>query len=299
MIIDPFVKSHSVEENLNSAIDDVVQVLTDLTAKYNIAVDVPHHVSKGPADPGNANRGRGASAMKDGGRLIFTLSPMSTEEAEAFGISDELRGYYVRMDSAKVNIAPPKRGAKWFRLVGVPLGNETEIYPNGDEVQTIEPWQPPNTWADVNDLLQDQIIAAIDKGLPNGSRYTDAPRVEARAAWKIVVEHAPGKTKQQAREIIQAWVRNGALERYQYDDPTIRKPATGLKKGTKESQVWGCHLSLRNWSISIAHQLSRFFCAIKPWCEQKPIAHLARNWIFSNAHQLRKLRKLPSGRVAA
>ena len=64
--IDPFVKSHSVEENTNSAIDDVVQVLTDLADKHNIAIDAPHHTSKGTADPGNANRGRGASAMKDG-----------------------------------------------------------------------------------------------------------------------------------------------------------------------------------------------------------------------------------------
>ena len=36
-----------------------MQMLTDLAAKYDIAVNLPHHV-------GNANHGRGASAMKDG-----------------------------------------------------------------------------------------------------------------------------------------------------------------------------------------------------------------------------------------
>ena len=55
--LDPFVKSHSVDENLNSLIDDVAQVLSDLAAKYDIAIDLPHHISKGVADPGNANRG--------------------------------------------------------------------------------------------------------------------------------------------------------------------------------------------------------------------------------------------------
>jgi AAA domain len=60
--LDPFVKSHSVEENQNSIIDEVAQVLTDLGTKHNIAVDVPHHTSKGAPDPGNAHRGRGASA---------------------------------------------------------------------------------------------------------------------------------------------------------------------------------------------------------------------------------------------
>ena len=105
--IDPFVKAHSVEENTNSAIDDVVQVLTDLADKHDIAVDAPHHTSKGTADPGNANRGRGASSMKDGGRLVYTLAPMSPEEAQAFGVKEEERRMLIRMDSGKVNIAPP------------------------------------------------------------------------------------------------------------------------------------------------------------------------------------------------
>jgi RecA-family ATPase len=102
--IDPFVKTHSVDENANSAIDDVVQVLTDLGAKYDIAVDAPHHISKGPADPGNANRGRGASAMKDAARLVYTLMPMSIEDAEDFGVSEEQRRQLIRMGSGKVNI---------------------------------------------------------------------------------------------------------------------------------------------------------------------------------------------------
>ena len=36
--LDPFVKSHSLEENSNSAIDDVVGVLADLAERFNVAV---------------------------------------------------------------------------------------------------------------------------------------------------------------------------------------------------------------------------------------------------------------------
>ena len=39
-----------------------------------------------------------------------------------------------RVDSAKVNIAPPSIEARWFRIVGVPIGNGTDLYPDGDEV---------------------------------------------------------------------------------------------------------------------------------------------------------------------
>jgi RecA-family ATPase len=156
--LDPFVKAHSVEENSNSAIDDVVQVLTDLCAKHSIAVDTPHHISKGAADPGNASRGRGASSMKDGGRLVYTLATMTTDEAQAFNVSEQERRSFIRMDSAKVNITRSMGQAKWFRLVGVPIGNSTATYPSGDEVQTVEPWTPPDTWADLSCPLLNRIL---------------------------------------------------------------------------------------------------------------------------------------------
>src|SRR5262245_30515508 len=92
--LDPFVKTHSDEENNNSLIDEVAQIVTDLAVKHNIAVDVPHPRSKGPADPGNANKGRGASAAKDAGRLVYTLTTMSSDEAKDFGIPEDDRRFY-------------------------------------------------------------------------------------------------------------------------------------------------------------------------------------------------------------
>jgi hypothetical protein len=227
--LDPFVKSHSVDENSNSAIDDVVQVLTDLAAKHDIGVDVPHHISKGTADPGNANRGRGASAMKDGARLVYTLTPMNPDEAKAFGVSEEDRRSLIRMDSGKVNITPPLRGARWYRLIGMPLGNETLKYPNGDEVQTVEVWDPPETWAGLSADLLNRILADIDAGLPDGNRYTDAAKAGDREAWQVVVTHAPDKTEAQAREVIKTWVRDGVLVPSEYSNPTTRKAVRGLR----------------------------------------------------------------------
>src|SRR5262245_19543985 len=224
--IDPFVKAHSVEENNNSGIDDVVQLLTDLAAKYDLAIDAPHHTSKGPADPGNADRGRGASAMKDAGRLIYTLTTMSQDEAKVFGISEKERREFVRMDSGKVNITRHLGTAKWFRLIGVRLGNASELYPHGDEVQTVEPWKPPETWADLNNDLINRILDEIDGGLEDGSRYSDAPNAKRRAAWKVVLKYATTKTEAQAREIVRTWVENGLLVADEYDDPLSRRPRT-------------------------------------------------------------------------
>jgi hypothetical protein len=232
--LDPFVKAHSVDENSNSAIDDVAQVLSDLAAKHDIAIDIPHHTRKGSADPGNAERGRGASATKDAGRLVYTLTTMNAEEAKAFGIAEEERRLFVRIDSAKVNIAPPMAKAKWFRLVGVSLGNATERYPQGDIVQTVEPWVPPDAWKDLGADEINRILTDIDAGLPDGNRYTDAPNVKERAAWRVVVEHAPHKSEAQAREIIKTWVKNGVLLGEAYDNPLTRKQVSGLHVKTEK-----------------------------------------------------------------
>jgi hypothetical protein len=223
------VKTHSVEENNNSGIDDVAQLLTDLAAKHDIAVDLPHHTRKGSAEPGDAERGRGASAAKDAGRLVHTLTTMNSEEAQLFGVAEDDRHYFIRLDKAKVNIAPPAGRAKWFRLVGVPLGNKTELYPHGDTVQTVEPWTPPELWADVDTATLNAILTEIDAGLPDGNRFTDAPSAKDRAAWKIVVKHAPQKTETQARIIIKTWVKNEVLGRYDYENPKTRHQNTGLR----------------------------------------------------------------------
>jgi AAA domain/Bifunctional DNA primase/polymerase, N-terminal/Primase C terminal 2 (PriCT-2) len=229
VMLDPFVKAHSVEENKNSIVDDVAQVLTDLATKHDIAVDAPHHVSKGPADPGNANRSRGASAMVNAGRLVYTLTVMNSEEAKTFGVPEEDRKSYVRVDSGKVNIAKGGGAARWFRLVGVRLGNKTALYPNGDEVQTVEPWTPPETWGGLSADRLNRILDTIDAGLPDGNRYTDGRSATTRAAWRVVVDQVPSKSEGQAREIIKTWVKNGVLVPCDYDDPVNRRAVRGLK----------------------------------------------------------------------
>lgn len=226
--LDPFVKSYGIPENDNNLIDGVVQVLSELAAKHDIAVDTPHHVSKGPADPGNADRGRGASSAKDAWRLVYTLSVMSPEEAQALGLGEADRRYLIRVDSAKINIAPPLTEAKWFRLISVNIGNGAGIYPNGDDVQTVEPWSPPDTFAGLNDLMLNQILNDIDAGLPDSNRYTDAPNVIERAAWRVVEKHCPGKSEAACRQIIKLWVKSGLLIRRTYENKVTRKPAIGL-----------------------------------------------------------------------
>jgi len=228
--LDPFVKSHGLQENDNNAVDYVCTLLTKLAIEKNCAIDALHHTRKGSSMAGNADSGRGASAMKDAARLVYTLTQMTSEEAKQFSIPEDERRHYIRMDSGKVNIAPASTAAKWFKLVSVPLNNGTDLYPEGDEVQTVEPWSPPKIWDGLDTVMINRILDQIEEGLPNGSRYSSASSAgDDRAAWRVVKHYSPEKTEQQGREIIKTWLRNGTLYPESYDDPEQRKSRTGLR----------------------------------------------------------------------
>jgi hypothetical protein len=192
VIFDPFIKTHSVSENDNSAIDEVVTILVQLGIELVVAVDFPHHVHKGQIEPGDADAGRGASAGKDAGRLVHTLVPMSPKDAESLGIKDQvLQRSLVRMDGAKVNIAPPAAEAIWFELVSVPLGNRTDRYPNGDHVQTVRRWYPPKLFDIVTVDIANQILDRIDEGPEPGRRYSPALQSKDRAVIPAISKLSP------------------------------------------------------------------------------------------------------------
>jgi AAA domain/Bifunctional DNA primase/polymerase, N-terminal len=226
--LDPFIKSHGLSENDNNAIDHVCTILAMMGIEYDMALDFPHHTRKGLGIPGDADRGRGASSQKDAGRLVFTLTPMSLEEAKLFGVPEPERISLVRLDSAKINIAPRSAAALWFRLIGVPLDNASDLYPNGDNVQTVEPWHPPEVWEGLDSALLNRVLDDLEAGLPTGERYSSAGAAKTRAAWPVVCKHAPNKSEHQAREVIRTWVKNGVLFEKDYHDPVQRKTLSGL-----------------------------------------------------------------------
>jgi hypothetical protein len=157
---------------------------------------------------------------------------MSEDEAKAFGIKPEDHAAYIRLDKAKVNLAPPARAAEWFQLIGVSLENGNDEYPSGDEVQTVKPWKPPRVWEGLSLTILNAVLTDIDNGMPNGQRYTDANGATARAAWKVVQKHCADRAEGQCREIIRTWVRNDVLYQEKYDDPVDRKERNGLQLDT-------------------------------------------------------------------
>jgi hypothetical protein len=144
-------------------------------------------------------------------------------------VPEELRRFLRRVDSGKVNIAPPTVEAMWIKLVGVRLGNGNDIYPSGDEVQTIERWTPPELFADLDKARIWRILDQIDAGLPDGERYSSAASAgDHRAAWRVVSDHCPGKSEAACRQVIAKWLKSGLLVVRDYKSEGQRKDRSGL-----------------------------------------------------------------------
>jgi AAA domain-containing protein len=228
VILDPFIKLHALNENDNPDMNFVCEQLIKIAQDCNIAVDSLAHTHKGAIQAGDADARRGASAQRDAGRLDYTLTVMTEAEAKQFSISADERKSYMRLDKAKANIVRAMK-AVWFRLVNVPLKNTTEMYPEGDEVQAIERWDPPEIWTGIEPETLNTILDDLDAGMPDGRRYSTHGRATERAAWKAVQEHCPSKTEAQCREIIKVWCEAGVLVEEPYHDPVDRKEAKGLR----------------------------------------------------------------------
>jgi hypothetical protein len=205
VILDPFVKTHALPENDNNNIDRLATLLATFAHELDISIDLPHHVSKGGGDPGNPDKSRGASALAAAVRLVYSLTPMTEDEAEQCGVLPDARRAYVRLDPAKTNIAPSAYGAVWFQIIGVDLGNGTADYPHGDNVQTVEPWKPTSVFDGVSVSLANAILDKLDAG--NWSAYAGA---KERAAWQVVRE-LTGKEEAACKIVIKTWVDNGVL----------------------------------------------------------------------------------------
>jgi hypothetical protein len=207
---DPLIKLHSLEENDNSGMDFVAGLLTDLAIELNIGVDTAHHTSKGTVAPGNSEKMRGASAIRDAFRLNYTLTPMTDEEMEKFpDINPEDDRFFVRLDLGKGNPVKRSRLATWFELVDVPLGNGDVINPEGDHVQAIKPFKPQALGSVVTTEIAEAILTRIERGLidpetgqPTGERYSNHNSAGKRAASLIVCELCPNLDPKAARDMM-------------------------------------------------------------------------------------------------
>jgi DNA polymerase len=233
--LDSFVRAHSVGENDNSAIEEVVECFEDVASEAQCGVSLWHHTRKAGGERATIENARGAVAFVDACRSVRILETMSEKEhGELKSIKPDMRpaGYYFRAFNGKRNFAPPADQSTWFEI-------KSEMLLNGDDIGVVTAWKYPAERTDISSETTETIFADIESGTPAGQRYSSSNSAKKRSAWLVVQKHCPRKTDTQCRSIVATWIKSGALYEANYHDPVDRKQRTGLyvrKLATQESE---------------------------------------------------------------
>ena len=160
--VDPFVSSHSANENDNMEIDTIAKEWAMVAKNAKCGVGLAHHVSKAGAAEVTALSGRGAVALINACRSVLVLNRMSEQEAKRYGIEDEKRRRYFRTYDDKNNRAPPSDASDWYTMASVSLGNGTND--DGDNMGVVIPWSPPDAFEGVSVEHLRRVQAVIASG---------------------------------------------------------------------------------------------------------------------------------------
>ena len=206
--VDPFVRSHYVDENSNKEVDGVMAIFTEIASQTGCAIELVHHTRKsqqgtGGAAAGNAETARGASSLIAAVRSARTVMPMTTKEAEAFGIEEKRRNWFVRIDSAKANFHPPQEKATWCERISVELGNG-DLAP-GDSIGGLRRWSPPDPFDGLTNQLIADLLIAVNAGPGEGARCSAKSNYKSWVGHCITAE-LPHKSSSDAKQIVEAWL---------------------------------------------------------------------------------------------
>lgn len=218
LIVDPFVSSHSIEENDNNAIDAIVKEWARLAKRVGCAIVLVHHSKKLGGTKVTAEASRGASSLVAAARSTLVLNRMDDQEAERFMIDgdDEKRRLFTVQDD-KHNRAPAEK-AEWYRMASVDLGNFDGEH--SDNVGVVTQWTPPDAFAGVtaDHLRRVQGIIAGSEFRESSQAGNWAGNAVATVLGLSAEKHAKAD-RQRISNILREWLANGALRVERRPDP--------------------------------------------------------------------------------
>jgi RecA-family ATPase len=145
-MLDPLITLHSVSEQDNTKMNQVIGLFKDLALECDCSVSLAAHMRKVPSGAtehvytGDDNRG--ASAVRDAVRMARVINQMASSEARDFGVPEVERPDYFCVERSKNNNAARGLDKEWRRFRSVTIGR-THVG-NQEEIGVVEPWSPPN-----------------------------------------------------------------------------------------------------------------------------------------------------------
>ncbi|MBR0671728.1 AAA family ATPase [Neoroseomonas soli] len=163
VVMDPLLGFCPAGVNDNGCMTAVMGKLQEMASRLRVAMLVLHHERKGARDDTDAEAAMGAASIINKARVGLRLVRMTPAECQTYGVLPWDAWRHVSINDAKVNLAPA--GARrWVRLEGVPINNGTPNYPEGDTVQTVQPWEPVATGHEFDLSTLRAVVARIASG---------------------------------------------------------------------------------------------------------------------------------------
>lgn len=206
LVIDPFVSTHSVNENDNGAVDAVAKEWARVAHMGGCAVHLVHHTTKLRGIEATVESSRGAIALINAARSARALNPMTKDEAASYGLTDAWR--YFRATDGKANYAPRLEDSQWF-------AHKSLVLPNGDNVGVVTPFKLPDATAGITVTDLDEVLRrAGERDGPN--RYREAPQspdwIGHMIAEVIGADTEVPADKKRVKATLSMWLASGALK---------------------------------------------------------------------------------------
>lgn len=215
LIVDPFVSSHQVSENDNSAIDMVAKCWNRVAEEGGAAVELIHHVRKGQAGQGEytVEDGRGAGALLAAARSARVLNPMSKVQSDEAGLPSP-RSYF-RADNGKSNLAPPPEGSTWFKMESVSLGNGgtgSGLSDLSDYMGVVTTWK----WPDAMESVTVSHLREVQRRMAQSGPWRESVQspewVGNLIAEVMGLDASRPKDRTTIKVALKAWMANGMFK---------------------------------------------------------------------------------------
>lgn len=216
LVIDPFVSSHGVSENDNSAVDAVVKTWAGIAKRASCSIVLVHHSKKLGNEKVTAESSRGASALVSAARVTLVLNRMDKDEAQRFGIvEDKERRRLFTVQDDKANRAPAE-DAQWYRLASQNVdnssGQDDPFGKEGDSVGVVTRWSPPDAF----DGVTADHLYRVQQRIETGQWRADVQAKEwvGKAVAEVLDLSAESEAKADRAKInalLRTWLATGAL----------------------------------------------------------------------------------------
>jgi hypothetical protein len=239
LILDPFVKLHTVSENDNVKMDKVIRVLTQIAVETNSSIMVVHHLRKTGGAAGTVEDGRGASALLAAARSARVLNVMTKEEADGAGIDPVKRRLYFSADRGKSNLSPPAEYRDWFRMESIDLGNASDELSESDKVGVVTIYKYPTpTPLNISPVEIHRILGLMASGGPwrLDLRARRQPWVGLAVAQATALDPKNKFFRAKIAKLVSKLIADGILEIFAQTD-SGGDARTYVRRGSKAEEV--------------------------------------------------------------